>query len=634
MSKSTTSRPGSGRTTQRPDTRPGKPDKATSRRGSTSTDGFVESADFLPDWLGTKNAVPEQLGVAHQQTELAAEPEDSLAAQLAALEQLYEREPPATPAVFDADPVDSDDIRPLTTSLLVERQAEATPNLAEAIGEMAEPELPAEAPSLEPAPAPMTESPIMPPMLHETKQEQTPQEVGHRPSPIAVTPIVAAPVAIAPVIASSPTTGSTAIPGKKAEALVEEEEHSLVAETRVTPNTPPSPVRPRQKRQRTRKVWREGGVQRIPVRIFDRFAQVLLTLAILLGLLTFLIFWFNPFAYLALRSATVARPQTPRQAAEVPSGNVQWCLMGDFGDDEAENMALSDNGGQGDIVAGDRIFSISRPIAEPGIYLWQVASCNDAQILFPPEPAWIVTTNPDQQVTFTIDTTRTNPARFIATRYVVAASDSADEFQVVGDFQNWNLNDPTGTLQPIEMGIYQHIRRISEPGRYNAYVIAPAATDETAVTAIDGFGRTTRPIPLSFRTLRRSDFVVFQLDQNQGQVTVLYNMLPLLAQLAFGGGNLITGAAVSTATFLIALWLLTRSMLLWRHKSWLDAGCPRCHENELMRVERQPIDRWLHLFGLPVYRYQCRQCTWQGIRLSVGGLSVSPRSRLARAQER
>jgi hypothetical protein len=102
--------------------------------------------------------------------------------------------------------------------------------------------------------------------------------------------------------------------------------------------------------------------------------------------------------------------------------------------------------------------------------------------------------------------------------------------------------------------------------------------------------------------------------------------------MAYNGGYIILGIVVAVVALLITLWLLLRSLLLWRHHSWLDSGCPRCHAHELMRVERTALDRLLHTMGLPAYRYQCRQCTWQGIRLSLGGIPISPRSRHAQAR--
>lgn len=49
---------------------------------------------------------------------------------------------------------------------------------------------------------------------------------------------------------------------------------------------------------------------------------------------------------------------------------------------------------------------------------------------------------------------------------------------------------------------------------------------------------------------------------------------------------------------------------------YIRAGCPRCHEHELIRVRRWRRDRVLSSAGIPVRRYACRNCTWQGLRLA------------------
>jgi hypothetical protein len=123
---------------------------------------------------------------------------------------------------------------------------------------------------------------------------------------------------------------------------------------------------------------------------------------------------------------------------------------------------------------------------------------------------------------------------------------------------------------------------------------------------------------------------VFLLGFKPESVAILYNLHPLFTQIANSDAYLIAGGVLGAATGLSALWLIWRSILLRRHSGWLDAGCPHCQQHELTRIERYPTDRLRHVFGLPAYRYQCRNCAWQGLRLSAAGLSASPRSRLGR----
>ena len=66
----------------------------------------------------------------------------------------------------------------------------------------------------------------------------------------------------------------------------------------------------------------------------------------------------------------------------------------------------------------------------------------------------------------------------------------------------------------------------------------------------------------------------------------------------------------------------------------LESGCPNCGRHELMRISRRSSQRMLHVFGIPAYRYRCRNCIWEGTRLSDEGLAVSPGVALAHFDER
>ncbi len=656
---------GSGRPQRDPTQRSKPVSPSTGSPDSGQADGFVESADFLPDWLAAEptrpaRANPKLLSTAEQPETLPIDEEDDLAAQLALLDQLYESEPAAAfgssaaVSVFDTPPLptttqtpQSSDEPPVTDDVQGDDQGLSSevldvgaveendmlavvPLAAEQQSEPAEEAAAEIEPLLEPQPLPAAvPSPVTRATL-EVEPMSTPFVAADAPEPVA------APSKPSAVPVVSAAVNQTATPRPVAQLTP-----AVATSGYATPSRATSVVRQparkaaqgvergRPRRQRTRKVLLEGGLQRVPVRIFDRFAKVSLLLVLLFGLLSFLILRFNPFAYFAVQSATAARPQTVRPPVDAPGQGSEWCLTGDFLDNQRGHV-LSDNGLVGDTIAGDRVFSLQQTIAQPGTYSWQVAACNDPEIVFPPEPTWVVTTQPNETVLFTVDGSQRGLAHFVSAPYVVAADDSAASFRVIGDFQDWDRHDPNSMLQRVGAGIYQHVRRLSQADQYNAYVVAADLGEEDGLTAIDGYGRTTAPIPLTFRTMRRGDTAVFLLDLNKGRATVLYNMNPFLTQMAYYGGNWLTGLLVGAVALLILLWLLLRSSLLWRHRSWLDSGCPRCHEHELMRVERQLVDRLLHLLGLPAYRYQCRHCTWQGLRLSIGGLSASPRSRLAR----
>lgn len=78
------------------------------------------------------------------------------------------------------------------------------------------------------------------------------------------------------------------------------------------------------------------------------------------------------------------------------------------------------------------------------------------------------------------------------------------------------------------------------------------------------------------------------------------------------------GLAVALALgFLSLIFLLLARFRYVRDRSaYIEAGCPACHEHELIRVRRYRRDRLFGFFGIPVRRYACRNCTWNGTRLA------------------
>jgi hypothetical protein len=299
-------------------------------------------------------------------------------------------------------------------------------------------------------------------------------------------------------------------------------------------------------------------------------------------------------------------------------------LQGDFVE-TAESNRLVDSGAQGDVLAQDNVFSLRYPIASPGQYHWQVADCADPSIVYPPAPSWVSTDQPGQEVTFIFDSTERADPLFFPIAYVVSALDGTENYRLVGSFQDWDPNDPSGQLQRLNSGLYQQVRRIARSGSYEAYIIA--GDDDQA---IDAYGRTTDPLPFSFETAGNSEYAVFLLDIDRGRASVLYGMPPLLTRLAFGNGYQLLSALLSGVALLLLTLLLLRAIALRNPRAWIESGCPRCHEQELMRIARRGGDHFLHRLGIPAYRYRCRNCTWEGRRLSETGMAVSPGARIAR----
>ncbi len=81
-----------------------------------------------------------------------------------------------------------------------------------------------------------------------------------------------------------------------------------------------------------------------------------------------------------------------------------------------------------------------------------------------------------------------------------------------------------------------------------------------------------------------------------------------------GDRGLFIGVILGLVALLFAL--LARRRVRHDYSFYVEAGCPQCHENELIRVRRNRRDRALSYFGVPVRRYSCRNCTWHGLRLA------------------
>lgn len=79
-------------------------------------------------------------------------------------------------------------------------------------------------------------------------------------------------------------------------------------------------------------------------------------------------------------------------------------------------------------------------------------------------------------------------------------------------------------------------------------------------------------------------------------------------------GSWILGAGLFA--LLVLFLAIKRFQLVGDRRLWQDAGCPQCLENELVRVPRKQGDRWYSLIALPAFRYACRNCTWQGLRIA------------------
>ena len=63
-----------------------------------------------------------------------------------------------------------------------------------------------------------------------------------------------------------------------------------------------------------------------------------------------------------------------------------------------------------------------------------------------------------------------------------------------------------------------------------------------------------------------------------------------------------------------------RLQLMQRKVWWRASGCPSCGSEALKRRRRTRLDRLIGRLGIPLRRYICAQCGWQGLRIDESHL--------------
>lgn len=543
--------------------------------------GFIETTGYRPNWLETGPLSPDMLESTPQDAEMTRDEFDALQASLQRFykEEMGEEssEPPAD--VIAADPTEQE----------VAGEANPPSWLASETAEL-------DALSLDDEAEAPIEAAQEAPLLDEGEQNDDPwfmdiPEAG----PLGESAVY-------------PAESPDKVEAGDADEFILQEEAAAIEEpvAVAAPALPPAAAKTKREKKSKKPKRR------------DRLSVGLLLASLILLAAAAFIYFVNPFSRIALGAASLARPAASSTATSPGNGSGAWCVQGDFHD--GAPLPLIDTGTGGDILAEDRMFSLEHPIPQPGTHEWQVVDCNDSSLSFPAQAAWITTTEANQPVTFTFDSNERADPLFFPIPFVVSAEDDTTDFRVIGNFQEWNPDDPNGRMQRINIGLYQQVRKIARAGDYEAYVIAGG--DENR--AVDAYGRTTEPIPFSFQTERNSDYVVFLLDTDRGRASVMYDMPPVLTGLAYGNGYWLLSLMLTGLAALLLAALLLRWLILHNRGLQLESGCPNCGRQELMRISRRSGDRMLHTFGIPAYRYRCRNCTWEGTRLSETGAAISP----------
>jgi hypothetical protein len=332
----------------------------------------------------------------------------------------------------------------------------------------------------------------------------------------------------------------------------------------------------------------------------------------LLGLLlvTAVLGFINPFPRLAVARATAAAPAEPLPVSPPLAPAEGFCLAGDFQEWNGSSTPLLDDGTQGDQTAGDGLYSRSVTFAETGRYLWRVLPCGDWDHAVPERSAWVFVTAPDQAITFTFRPGAVD-GRFWPNTYALTANDTLPARLVaVGTFQTEpfdNDDDQTG-LEPLNRDQFQLAYRIAQPGTYQAYVSVQGRGESVGAN-----GRSMEAVPLEFTTRMASEWVLFQYDGRSSRIAIWHQIPWWLGWLAFERGALILAGLSVVGILVLGVPVVDRRFMQrpeWQH----SAGCPNC-QGDLRRVNRTSTDYLLGVVGVPVRRYQCSKCGWQGRRI-------------------
>lgn len=317
---------------------------------------------------------------------------------------------------------------------------------------------------------------------------------------------------------------------------------------------------------------------------------------------------FNPFAFIAGKTAEFASPTEEITRTLPTTTNTAWCLAGEFQGWNSESHPMNDEGQGGDETADDGIFSLNLTFPEAGRYEWLTVECGNWEVFFPVENAWVYAREAGQTVTFTFDTNVYEDS-FWPKQFIVNAKDSLLGVTAVGDFQGWNSSDPRTAMKPIGEDWYQVIYPINEPGVYQGAVMVTGTKD-----GYQTIGRSVRKINWEIPVEGMNEAVIFTFQATSGRVGIQYGIPFVLAWLAYQGGAQIVGGVGFLVSSFSALWLW-RSNYMYDRTRWRTKGCPNCHEQTLRRTKIKTAEILLRLLFIPVGRYVCSNCGWKGRRV-------------------
>jgi Secretion system C-terminal sorting domain len=208
-----------------------------------------------------------------------------------------------------------------------------------------------------------------------------------------------------------------------------------------------------------------------------------------------------------------------------------WNVAGGFNGWNNAGNQLYDDGTNGDLVAGDGIFSADITIATAGRDEWKVTAWASWATSFPGSGnSWFVTTTANQVVKFTFNTNALPDVWWQPNVNILNANDILPEpFVAAGSYQGWNnagpeimTDDGLNGDSLAGDGIYCRMNIIATPGTYFWKVVKSGTWDGWGTD-----GRGVNADNASFTTINPNDTVYLFFNKITGRIRVTNYPLPV-----------------------------------------------------------------------------------------------------------
>ena len=192
-----------------------------------------------------------------------------------------------------------------------------------------------------------------------------------------------------------------------------------------------------------------------------------------------------------------------------------WAVAGAFNGWCNNCDGMYDDGTHGDAVPGDGIFTGQVTVAVAGRYEWKATLWGDWSTNYPGSNSWLITTTPNQVVTFTLNT-NTIADNWMPNNNIVNCNDNPSPIVAVGDHQGWN-NAGTQVMHDDGLdgdlvagdGIFTYHAVIPTPGSYGWKPCVSGSwdawgQDNRSINSGNGFYTTTIPNQNVYMYLNKS----------------------------------------------------------------------------------------------------------------------------------